>query len=365
MNKHAKFAAVFSLLLLVSLLSPRPGRAESPLSLVLENQTYFYDLEHSNIDHIDRGFTLIGDLFKPHFRYDIKPGLRIEAGALLDIPFGSDDRVDQVEPVISVHYGFAPHWLLTAGTLDRDHPLHDAFFDDVLHYTDPIEQGFQIKGAGRHFRQDTWIDWELNETADRREKFSVGNYSQVKWKGLMADAQVYWVHLGGQQNSQPCCFNNLSLGFGTGYTYRPKTKGGILDEIGFTVHYLYNADFPTDFPTAREDGIATKIFTRMWDVYFYALAWNGGSQDFNSAQGDSLRPGVPLAKGDPIYKADDFQEVGFIKTWRLADEVTLDLGARGQYIDDMVGGVFLFNFTWSPSIALFEDYFASRPARAR
>jgi len=362
MANPSRPVALFIFLFLFGLFSARPGAAESPLNLVLENETYFYDLEHSDIDQIDRGFTLIGDLFKPHFRYEIKPGLTVEAGALLDIPFGADDRVEEVEPVISLNYTFLPHWMVTAGTIDRDHPLHDAFFDDVLHYTEPIEQGFQIRGASRHFTQDLWISWEIREEANRREKFSVGDYTQLKWNGFMIDAQAYWVHLGGQLNSEPCCFNNLSAGFGGGYTYRPRQRGGILDELGFTVHYLYNKDIPPDFPKADEDGIAARVFAKLWDVYFYALAWEGGSQDFNSSQGDATHPGIALAKGDPIYKADNFQEVGFSKTWLLADDVTLDVAARGQYIEDKVGAIFMVSFTWAPSIALFEDYFAGRRA---
>jgi hypothetical protein len=42
----------------------------------------------------------------------------------------------------------------------------------------------------------------------------------------MLEGQVYWVHLGGQQNSGPGVFNNLSLGVGGGYTYRPEHSAG-------------------------------------------------------------------------------------------------------------------------------------------
>ena len=47
--------------------------------------------------------------------------------------------------------------------------------------------------------------------------------------------------------------------FGGGYTYRPRQKGGALDEIGFTVHYLYNKDIPPDFPKADAEAARERM----------------------------------------------------------------------------------------------------------
>jgi len=348
---------LLGLAVLACLPPARAAHAQPPLHLVFENQTFNYNLEHTSIDELDNGFTLTGNLLKTYFRYDIKPGLRIEAGALLDIPFGADDRVDRVEPVVSLHYAFLPNWLATAGTLNRNHPLHDAFFDDVLRYTEPIEQGFQIRGAGQHFLQDSWISWETREEANRREKFSVGHYTQLKWNGFMLDLQGYWVHLGGQQNSEPCCFNNLSLGAGGGYTFRPSHEG-FLDEMGFTVHYLYNKDIPADFPTVDEDGVAALVFVQLWGFRVSYQWWEGGSPDFNSAQGDSARPGVALAKGDPLYRTSDYEELRLLKIWRPADEVSVELDFRAQFVDGGFVQAYGFNFTWTPSFPLFPDSFS-------
>ena len=177
-----------------------------------------------------------------------------------------------------------------------------------------------------------------------------------------------WVHLGGQLNTTPCCFNNLSLGVGTGYTHRFKSHGTgsrILEELGFTVHYLRNKDDPTDRPDVEESGIATRVFAKVWGTDVHFLYWDGGSDNFNSSKGDIITPGVALAKGDPIYKAEDFQEIGFARSWMLSDEVSLDVDFRGQFIQDEVGAVFAFNFTWKPQFSLFEDYFAKKRNSAR
>jgi hypothetical protein len=360
------FEAGFWILLLGSLFPAYPAWAESPLSLVIENQTYVYNRElEKGIDSSLKveGFTLIGNLTKSFFQYEIKEGLRIEAGVLWNFEFGEADVPDEVDPVISLHYAFAPGWLFTAGTIDRNHPLHDAFFNDVLRYREPIEQGFQFKTDTQHLRQDIWLNWEERETATKREKFSIGGYSQVKAGGFMLDGQVYWVHLGGQDNSGPGVFNNLSVGAGGGYTYRPEEPGGSsswLDEIGFTVHYLKNTDSPPVLPQVSEEGMAYRAFLTVWDTYIYYQHWRGGSLNFNSPRGDITMPGEPLSKGDPMYRARIYDEVGIVKTWELADEVIATVDLRAQFLLGKFQPIMVVNVTWRPEFPLFEEYFKTR-----
>ena len=356
----------FLILLLGTVFLASPAEAESPLSLVIENQTYVYNQERAkevDLSLQTEGFTLIGNLSKAFFRYEIKKGLRIEAGVLWNFEFGEDNVPDEVDPIISLHYAFAQDWLFTAGTIDRNHPLHDAFFNDNLRYIEPIEQGFQIKADSKHIRQDLWLSWEERETATRREKLSIGNVTQLKAGGFMLEGQAYWVHLGGQRNTGPGVFNNLSLGAGGGYTYRPeKTTGSSnwLDEIGFTVHYLYNTDDPPALPQVSDNGMAYRAFLTVWDTYIYYQHWRGGSLNFNSPRGDVTMPGEPLAKGDPLYRARIYDEVGVVKTWQLADEVIATLDVRAQFALGRFQPIVTANITWRPTFPLFEDYFKNR-----
>ncbi|MDH5763572.1 MAG: hypothetical protein OEZ51_11360 [Nitrospinota bacterium] len=361
--RHRLFEVGF-LILLMGLFIPNPSGAESPLSLVIENQTYVYNRELS--EEVDNslqveGFTLIGNLTKSFFQYKINNRLKIEAGVLWNFEFGEDDQPDEVDPVISLHYDFAEGWRFTAGTIDRNHPLHDAFFNDVLRYREPIEQGFQFKTDIEHLRQDIWISWEERETATQREKFSIGGYSQVKAGGFMLDGQVYWVHLGGQANTGPGVFNNLSIGAGGGYTYRPEpSDSGWLDEVGFTVHYLQNSDDPPALPQVDDEGMAYRAFVTVWDTYIYFQHWRGGSLDFNSPRGDVTMPGEALSKGDPMYRARIYDEVGVVKSWKLADEVIATVDLRGQFLLGRFQPIMVFNVTWRPEFPLFENYFKNR-----
>ena len=360
------FRAGLLILILFPLWLAGAARAESPLSLVIENQTYFYNQELAKeVDiHLQaEGFTLIGNLSKPYFRYKLSKEVHIQAGILWNFEFGENDQPDEVDPVIALHYDFAEGWRFTAGTIDRNHPLHDALFNDVLRYREPIEQGFQFKGNTQHLRQDLWLNWEELETTTKREKFSIGDYTQLKAGGFMVDGQVYWVHLGGQQNSGPGVFNNLSFGAGAGYTYRPENSGDTsswLKEIGFTVHYLQNIDDPPDSIKVDDEGMAYRAFLTVWDTYIYYQHWRGGSLDFNSPRGDVTMPGEALSKGEPMYRARIYDEVGVAKTWQLADEVTATVDLRGQFLLGRFQPLMVFNVTWRPEFPLFEDYFKSR-----
>jgi len=336
------------------------------LSLVIENQTYVYNRELG--EEVDarvqaEGFTLIGNLSKAFFQYEIKKGLKVEAGVLWNFEFGEDNVPDEVDPIISLHYAFAEDWLLTAGTIDRNHPLHDAFFNDSLRYIDPIEQGFQIKADSKNIRQDLWLSWEERETTTQREKFSIGNVTQLKMGGFMLEGQIYWVHLGGQKNTGPGVFNNLSLGAGGGYTYRPEKTAGSsywLSEIGFTVHYLQNSDDPPALPKVDDNGMAYRAFVTAWDTYIYYQHWRGGSLNFNSPRGDVTMPGIALSKGDPLYRARIYDEVGVVKTWQLADEVIATVDLRAQFLLGRFEPLVALNITWRPTFPLFEDYFKNR-----
>ena len=185
----------------------QPGQAFSKsLKFTLDSKTFFKNLEREPVPvrapfRIPSGETRTGTILKPAFQYNIKKGINIELGGLMDLPFGQDDGISEGEPVISLHIDYLPGWRFTAGTLNREHPLLDAIFDDDLEFTDLAEHGFQIQADTRKLRQDFWLDWELNETSTRREKFVLGNYTQWMPGNFMFDLQVLWVHFGGQNNS--------------------------------------------------------------------------------------------------------------------------------------------------------------------
>ncbi len=275
--------------------------------------------------------------------------MSIELGALLNIPFGEDDRVDEVDPVISFLYEFHPGWRVIAGTIDRNHPLLDGMFNnDILQFNDPIEQGFQFQVKRDFLVQDLWIDWEEIETSTRQEKFSIGNFTQFKIAGFMADVQVYWVHRGGQRNSGGGVDNNLTYAIGGGYAFSPadiSSGWSFFQELGADFHYMKVKNEPLGMPETKEDGTVGKIFARLLDIDFYYKFWSGGGMDFQTA------------KGDPLYRADDFQEFGVEKSIFLTDQIILTAGFKGQWVLDKFVHEDLISLKWRTNFPLFPEYF--------
>ena len=71
-------------------------------------------------------------------------------------------------------------------------------------------------------------------------------------------------------------------------------------------------------------------------------------------------PGIALSKGDPLYRARIYDEVGVVKTWELADEVIATVDARAQFLLGRIEPLVVFNITWRPEFPLFEEYFKTR-----
>lgn len=326
------------------------GVSAKSLDFVFENQTFARNLEWTGLERL-KGQTYIGNIAKPYFTYKFQDNITVDAGAVLNMPFGEDGRVQAVDPLISLHYNFAPGWRVNAGTLDWRHPLLNSIYQEFQEYIRPVGQGFQIQGNTKYIRQDTWIDWEQKELPNRKEKFALGNYTQLKYAGFMVDAQVLWNHAGGQinTNSGGGVINNHSYAFGTGYSFYPAKLNKSLwyfKEIGADFHYVKAKDKPQpDVAALIEDGTALRIFSKIWDTDVYFMHWHGGN-DFRTS------------KGNLLYQVGtEFQEIGIEKTWWLSNTISLTGGYKGQFIQNTFQHVDLIEFRWWTDFPLFSDYF--------
>lgn len=304
----------------------------------IENETFLYNLER------DRNLgpagvdarTLTGDILKPFIAYKVDDDMTVVIGALLDIPFGEDDRVEKADPVISIHYDFSPGYRFTAGTLNHIHPLLDGLFDDILEYEDPVEQGFQLQVKKKYFRQDLWIDWRERELTDRPENFAAGNYTQFKSDRAMFDLQGYYFHFGGGLNSVKTVTDNYSFALGAGYKfYKRRRSSDTLGETGLTAHYLINNNQDSrGVPTTIEDGVLIKLYTHLWGAKFYVMKWAMGGPDFIPTQGDKF------------YQADHFSEIGFEKTWWWKKNVAFKVNLRATQIFGRIDFDHLTSMKW-------------------
>ena len=338
--------------------------AEKSLEFVIDNNTFLKNLEYNDITEIVKGETLAGNITKPYFTYHFKKGVKAELGLILNIPFGDENRVDEIDPMISLHYDVLPGWRITAGTLHRDHPLLDALFNDDLEFIDPAEQGFQIRAKTKHLRQDFWIDWERRETSNRREKFSLGNYTQYRWDGFMIDGQILWNHKGGQKNNGGEVSNNLGLAFGGGVTFTPPAgTRSMLKRFGLNLHYIYTSDKPRSLkvavePDSTSGGVLTELFAVIGDTDVFLKVWKG-SRDRGSDNGQTLvstpfLDGLRADKGDPLYRADDFVQVGFSRSWQITDEVEILASIEATQVSGQLVHVDTVSVRWHEVFPLWK-----------
>ena len=323
------------------------------LDFLIDNQVYLKNLEYNNVTTRVTGETFAGDVLKPRFRFNIQDNLNMEFGTIVKLNFADDSKDSKGFPLIALNYDFAPGSRFTAGTLDRAHPLLDAFFDDVLEFVDPHEQGLQFRTKRRNFNFDLWLDWEQKETEVFAEKLNIGNYTQWQSGGAMLDFQALWSHAGGQKNSAGGIVNNLTMALGTGYTFTPETlrrpdRG--LQKVGFSVHVLGAFDKPnpgSNFTDNRDSsGLLGQIFTTVDGTDLHALVWSGF---------DHL--GIHSRKGDPLYSSEHFVEVGIGKTWALAKNVSLEANISFVRLRDELNHIDRIAVKWSGDFPLFPEYF--------
>ncbi|MGV7219937.1 MAG: hypothetical protein ACQ9MH_00275 [Nitrospinales bacterium] len=333
------------------------------LDFVLENETYSKNIETKNLDFGEtrslEGHTPTGNVLMPYFHYQINRRSSIDVGAVLNMPFGQDDQIFKAEPIISFKYYLRPTWWYTFGTIDRKHPVLDAFVDDIRAYDDRVEQGFQLQANNNLITQDLWLDWRIDETPNRRENFTAGNYTQLKYKGFMIDGQIIWYHFGGQRNNEGGVANNVSKAIGGGYTYYSHGPS-FLDYIGFSGHYLSvkNEPGPVDIMNClatnplnnncgdtEENGILGKVFGSIYDTYFHIMYWDGGSPEFI----------VP--RGDPLYQVENYTEVMIEKSWQLSDSASIRANFKMEFLENDNFYENLVSLEWRFDVPLFRQYF--------
>ena len=159
-----------------------------------------------NIEKIDtvRGRTFIGFFTPTRFRYRASEIVTVELGALLGHDFGDDNELDIAEPILRLVAEPIDDVYLVGGTILPTHWIHDALLDDTQRLQGN-EQGFQVRVDRETLKLDTWVNWRIRETRIRPEEFEIGTAFQLRpdaklLDGLQIDGQVFWSHVGGQQN---------------------------------------------------------------------------------------------------------------------------------------------------------------------
>jgi hypothetical protein len=311
--------------------SPKVGE----LQFVIEATAFIKNLELTgNRRKSLEGETFFGFLAPTRLRYRLGEKSTVELGAVLGHNFGDDDGLDVVSPLVRLVAEPETGVFVIGGTLMRTHWMHEALLDDVQAFRENAEQGLQLRVDRDCFKGDYWINWRVRERTDRREQFEVGLANQGRFGALRVDTQAFVHHHGGQQNSLGGKENNVTAlgGLSLGLF---RTDAG--SEVRLSSHALWNQN-ESDF---RADSQGRGIESRLeWTL-------GGGERGFAVRSHVSHFSGedVRSARGDTLYIADDYSQLGVSALFDVGDGMQIETALVLQLIESKVNYTFQIYLT--------------------
>lgn len=296
-----------------------------------------------NIEKIDtvRGRTFIGFFTPARFRYRASEVVTVEVGAFLGHDFGDASELDLAEPILRLVAEPIDDVYLVGGTILPTHWIHDALLDDT-HRLQGTEQGFQVRVDRETLKLDTWVNWRIRETSIRPEEFEIATALQVRpdadfLQGLRVDGQVFWSHVGGQQNDTNRVEHNLS--FMGGATWGCASPFGVdwIEDLRVGAHYFHVLDDGRNrnFSVGRGWEAIVSLDTQPWErvgVRYHASYFEGDE--------------FVALRGDPLYQLGDYTQLGGTVIAALPGALRLEGGVVLQYGQGVFNGSFLINLVW-------------------
>ena len=317
---------LYSIALAALIISLGPDRAPADtIGLLIDSESYFVNLEYSGeATRYREGETFFGQFFTLGGVYRPMPNLSLALGAFLGRTFGDEDELEEYQFYAQLKYEYEDWFALTIGNLDRDrHTFLDAIFDDTLKFDRPTEHGMELYGGWKWLSQTAWINWQVINTEESREKFDVGAITKADLGIVDLDYQFHWIHRGGQLFSADApVSDDFSMAIG-GTVYLPVP----LVTVGLTAHYLYANVIPDrdEDERLKGSGITFGAFAEYLGFKVWGNYWIG--DDFYTED------------GDPFYQAPNHVTFGFSKTWEINDWFSVGVGLDGL----VLGSEWYFN----------------------
>ena len=145
------------------------------LTLDVDAAGFFFDAEQKF--HTIKGFSVVGFRLSPALAYGINEKAQLRVG-FNATAFAGLDSLYRIKPTFSLIY--APtRWLtLVAGTIygSYSHQLAPVVYNPSRWIYNYQEDGLQILTDTRHWRSDTWLDWNhyLSPWTPDQERFTMG-----------------------------------------------------------------------------------------------------------------------------------------------------------------------------------------------
>ena len=327
----------------------RPASAQSPpeatsasrLSVDASVTVYGDNLEASN--PFRTGETLLGTFATAVLDARVNDRLAVRGGAFVHQRFGSDERFDEVRPVLSLIVGRQKSRLVL-GTLDTvrrvdgqgpdrtgPHGLLPPLQRETLAFDRPWEAGVQWLVDSERLQQDAWLHWQRRVTPGRRERFDAGMSSRYRLRPALAvRGDIHLVHQGGQVSALEPVADSTAAALGVeaaapvGRLHRVS-----LEALAAVSRYVPDRGRPEDARTGFGTFVRLAVEEAGWRLH--AILWR--AEDFLKVEGDPHYQAL-RRNGTEHSGVRDYAEAGASRLFTLAPGSWLEASARWHRVEN-------------------------------
>ncbi len=194
------------------------------------NSFLLYNKENTAWEQTSITITYFESIIQPFLQYDIEDKVRFRAGAGLVIPMNQEQRLRSAYPFLQSRIFLSKESTLELGSLTASHDFPAPILDPLtsllpqirlgdstqvpINYetypiTGKLSHGLYEYGMSYRFggeaqsRGELYINWQLQDSTNHRERFDVGLTNREEIASLPLYFAAHYWHNGGHENSHP------------------------------------------------------------------------------------------------------------------------------------------------------------------
>ncbi|MGC8764316.1 MAG: hypothetical protein ACP5QT_00300 [Brevinematia bacterium] len=327
----------------------------SEVDLCIYNSSYVYNGENGSYWEETRyTLTYLENLFQPYLAIKQSENLIFKIGVGILLPFNQEEKIKNFYPYFQTkitNEGLE----LNVGSLDNTHDFPPPILDPLVGLTPSVrvltesqipidyesfptgifshgfyEYGVQLKYNRENYNFETYINWQLPDTPNHRERFDVGLIGKIHWFYISLH---YW-HNGGHENPHPVEITENYVG-ATGFKDRY-----------FTALYLASYFLP-DRDAHPEKNIFGQGIYLAGSIEFYGF--NIEPELFISSSFINRSEKFISIEGDPFYRVPLYIGLNIIRIFKLNEICDLEIG--------FINGGFLpyTDIEWNPLMIRYDQ----------
>jgi len=302
----------------------------------VSNSFYAYNGENTAWDQTRVTLTYLDNLVEPFMLIRASQVLSFKAGVGLLVAMNQEQKVREHYPIVQSKVTF-PDWSATFGSLDNNHDFPAPILDPLTSYVAQIrtngsdqvpvhyetfprtgeyshgkyEYGLAVNWFRPDVRGELYLNWQLPDTAQHRERFDAGLTHRVDWDGIPLYFAVHYWHNGGHENPHPIpVTENYTVAI------------GLRDD-----HYNFLALGSLFLPDRQaKPGLNTSGTALYADVTLRSGTWSITPSVFASDELRNSSNKYFAVEGDPFFRVPFYVGISFEKKWEWFEGSELKLG---------------------------------------